>query len=421
MKGIKEHRRFIITISIIVSCIFLLTKCIDKEEEKKVPAQTAKISFDQFAGSDACARCHKNIFDTHIQTAHYLSTRPAEEKYIKGSFEPGKNEFVYDSGMVLKMEKRDSGFYQAGYYHGVERITKRFDIVVGSASKGQTYIYRRNNMLFQLPVSYLTAAKKWANSPQFPTYPVVFNRPITSRCLECHSTFAQRISKPGAEPEEFNHDQIIYGVDCEKCHGPGAKHVAFQTQNPNDTSGKYIINPADFTREQKLDLCALCHGGRLRKTKASFQFTAGDKLTDYFMIDQSIPNPDSIDVHGNQYGLLRSSKCFIKSNTMTCITCHNSHENERGNIQLFSRRCMSCHNGQQEHVCKMTSSIGNVITQNCVDCHMPLKSSHTITELVAGQKTPTAALIRSHFITIYPNETNKYMSTLKNTYPKKNK
>ena len=105
--------------------------------------------------------------------------------------------------------------------------------------------------LYQLPVSYFTAANKWANSPLYPTYPVIFNRPITSRCLECHSTFAQVTSEPHFEPEEFD-NRIIYGVDCEKCHGPGARHVLFQTQNPSEKKAKYILNPAAYSRQQKL-------------------------------------------------------------------------------------------------------------------------------------------------------------------------
>jgi hypothetical protein len=168
--------------------------------------------------------------------------------------------------MEVFMERRDSGFYQVGYYQGVERIAKRFDLVVGSGSKGQTYITRSQNRLYQLPVGYFTAANKWANSPQFPTHPVIFNRPITSRCLECHSTFVQKIPGSHPETEEFN-SQIIYGVDCEKCHGPGNKHVEYQTSNPGEAKAMYIINPARFSRKQNLDLCGLCHGGKIQKTR----------------------------------------------------------------------------------------------------------------------------------------------------------
>jgi len=408
LKRIHYNRSVLICTGMILS-VLLFVKCIDREANHT--KTEAKVNAELFAGSEVCANCHKNIYDSHIHTAHYLTTRPASAEYIKGDFEPGKNRYAYDSDIVVVMEKRDSGFYQVGYFKGGQGIIKRFDIVVGSGSKGQTYITRFKNRLYQLPVSYFSAANKWANSPQYPTHPVLFNRPITSRCLECHTTFAQKISAANHLPEEFD-SKIIFGVDCEKCHGPAAKHVEFQTQNPKESLAKYILNPARFSRQQNLDLCGLCHGGRLKNTRASFEFVSGDKLSDYFAMDTLAPGPENIDVHGNQLGLLRSSKCFRMSQTMTCTTCHNPHENERGNIELFSQRCLTCHSNGHHPSCKMTASIGAAINLNCIDCHMPLKPSKLITELLPGDTKPTAALVRSHGIAIYREETTNYKSRL---------
>ncbi len=418
MQALTTYPRTALVAGMMTAGIFALTRCVDRARENVQQVRSVKKppAYADFAGSATCARCHQKIAASHEHTAHFLSTRPATPAYILGSFQAPDNTFSYDSGMVVRMEKRDSGYYQVGYFHGEEKIAKRFDIVVGSGAKGQTYITRSNNRLYQLPVSYFTAAHKWANSPLFPTYPVVFNRSITSRCLECHSTFAARISAPRADPEEFDMQQMIYGVDCEKCHGPGARHAQFQAMNPGETRGKYIIHPDSLSRQQNLDLCALCHGGRLHKTTASFSFTAGEKLSDYFALDTTAPNPENIDVHGNQYGLLRASRCFLESTTLTCNTCHSPHENDRGNTELYSRKCQSCHSGQHDKLCKLASDIGPSINRNCIDCHMPLKASRSITELVAGNSRPTAALIRSHFISIYPEETRKFLDGM--TQPK---
>ena len=393
------YRHFTVTLTLLGICLFLLTKCMDQEDPKPPPPATNTTGF---AGSEACAGCHREIYENHLHTAHYLTTRPPLERYIKGSFDHGKNTYVYDSSHSVAMEKRDSGFYEVGYKDGAERIAKRIDIVVGSGSKGQTYITRYQDLLFQLPVSYFTAANQWANSPLYPTTPVIFDRPITSRCLECHSTYAQTLTAPGADPERFGAN-MIFGIDCEKCHGPAASHVDFHNHHPNEKQGRFIIQPASFTRQQSLDLCRLCHGGRLNKTKPSFTFVAGQRLSDYFALDTLAPPPDPAmaDVHGNQYGLLRSSKCFVMSPSMTCISCHDPHKNERGQTALFSQRCITCHNDQTKHPCKMTASIGPSITKNCIDCHMPLKASVSITELLPGDKLPTAAMIRSHYIAIY--------------------
>ena len=222
------------------------------------------------------------------------------------------------------------------------------------------------------------------------------------------------MAEPGAQYEKFDH-RIIYGVDCEKCHGPGRKHVEFQSAHPGDTTGRFIINPGSLSRMQNLNLCALCHGGRLSKTKPSFEFQAGDTLSNYFLMDTAMADPASIDAHGNQYGLLAASKCFRMSQ-MTCTSCHNPHENEAGKIALFSERCMSCHNGKSEHDCKLTASIGPRIKQNCIDCHMPEQSSKSITVLLQGETEPTAAVMRSHLIKIYPDETARMLESFKNNH-----
>lgn len=410
MKGFINYRYSAITILIIISLVFLFTKCINND--KAEPGVIKNSKGQTFAGSSACANCHKNIYDTHLHTAHYLTSRPASRNFIKGSFEAGKNTFSYNARSVVSLEERDSSFYQVEYDFGAEKNARRIDIVVGSGTMGQSYLYWMKNQLFQLPVTYFGAAHEWSNSPGFPNK-VIFNRFITSRCLECHSTFAKTLSPPDIDPEKFDPGQMIYGVDCEECHGPAAQHVEFQSKNPTFTIAKYITNPARLTRQQNMDLCSSCHGGRLFKTRPSFEFTVGDTLSHFFKLDTARPDPNTIDVHGNQNGLLRSSKCFRMSEILTCNTCHNTHEDERGKTALFSQRCMTCHNTAHGPICKMTATLGPEINNNCIDCHMPLKASRIIAVFLPGENAPTAAMIRSHLISIYPEETNKILALIK--------
>lgn len=115
----KRYRSPFIVIGAIVLCGFLLTQCVNNEKEEIAKKEIAK--FAQFAGSASCASCHKDIYEKHKQTGHYLTSRPAEEKYIKGSFEKGKNIYGYTPSIVLAMEKRDSHFYQVAYFKGEEK------------------------------------------------------------------------------------------------------------------------------------------------------------------------------------------------------------------------------------------------------------------------------------------------------------
>src|SRR5580693_3947300 len=48
-----------------------------------------------FAGSVSCKGCHKDIYQSHLLTAHYRTSGPASSKSIKGSFDPSKNRFRY--------------------------------------------------------------------------------------------------------------------------------------------------------------------------------------------------------------------------------------------------------------------------------------------------------------------------------------
>lgn len=398
-KQLRYGRPYLIIFTVIVS-VFFLSTCMseekEKEKQKERVSENNAIPFENFAGSKACESCHKDIYQTHLNTAHFLTSAEAKDSTILGNFHAGKNSYAFSSNAEVRMEKRDSGYYQVSYEDGMEKRVRRMDIVVGSGTMGQSSLSWQNNHLFQLPITYFSAAKEWSNSPGFPNR-IVFNRVITSRCLECHSTFVETISPIGKEPEEYDRTKFIYGVDCEKCHGAAAEHVRFQTTHPGDTAGKFILNPATFTRQQKLDLCALCHGGRLDKTRPSFQYVPGESLWNYFIVDTFPPRPELIDVHGNQYGLLRGSKCF-KMSDMTCNSCHDVHKNEKGKTALFSQRCMSCHADISTIGGATHRKLGKQVTTNCVDCHMPLKPSRAISVFLPGDNVPTAAQIRSHFI-----------------------
>jgi nitrate/TMAO reductase-like tetraheme cytochrome c subunit len=406
MKSFPAFRRsYFILILIITLCVCLI-QCIERGNRSQATADSGDEKFDQFAGSASCRKCHKQIYDSFVLTSHIKTSEPSSEKNILGSFQPGKNIFHYRPGLYVSMEKTDSGLYQVEYIDSVQKIARRFDITIGSGERGQTYLSWQNNFINQLPVSYLSSVNEWANSPGDQNH-VFFDRPINSRCLECHTTYAKVIPfRLANSPEQFESNRIIYGITCEKCHGPGAKHVEYETKNPKESPGKYIINPAKFSRLQSLDLCSLCHGGRIQPIKPTFSFTSGDKLSDYFKIDTT-GSGNTIDVHGNQYGLLSKSKCFTTT-AMTCLSCHNPHENQRDNIALFSQKCISCHNEAHGTFCKINPAPKN-INSNCIDCHMPKQYSKAIVLQLEDKKTPTAQLLRTHNIAIYPDATKEFL------------
>jgi len=322
------------------------------------------------------------------------------------------------AGVLFKMERRGADFYQTAVdAPGNRTRTERFDIVIGSGRKGQSYLYWKNGLLFQLPVSYLTGIEQWINSPGYVDGQINFVRVIQPRCLECHSaSFKLELAKLElaklelAKPElingkaQYSNDYEL-GITCAKCHGEGGQHIAYQSAHPTEKEGKHILNPARFPRDRQLDNCALCHSGPWDPKKPPFSYQPGQRLDEYAPAGSGEADP-AADVHGNQIALLRQSKCFRASPTMSCSTCHNVHQQERGLAQL-AQKCLSCH---QTNQCKVAAKIGPQMMNSCVDCHMPNRKSNLIRiNTPAKQFAPE---YRSHAIGVYRKVAEAILQTI---------
>lgn len=386
----------------IVPMVVLLAQCIDYKKQKDSRGNA-------YAGSKTCATCHKSIYSSYLHTAHYLASQPATDSTIQGSFANGSNEFHFNPQMKVVMDKRDTGLYQTSYINGKPQQSQRFDIVFGGI-KGQTYAYWFTNELFQLPISYVKNMHSWVNSPGYYANQVEFERPIGTKCLNCHASEIKgaRPQVPGFNNnnEGFDKNSIIYGIDCERCHGPAAEHVKFHINHPEEKKARYIATFSSLTREEKINMCAICHSGANSKMlKAAFKFDPKDNIK--YIEPVSELDYKHIDVHGNQRGLLVSSKCYISSN-LDCSTCHDTHINDRSNLIGYTSRCMTCHNQSSHNFCKMDGQISmGILKKNCISCHMPELPSKVI---IAGD---SSTLIHTHHIAIYPDQTQKILAFLK--------
>ena len=435
---VKRYPRLLAILTGIILLISFFSKCIDKDGQGAADPRG-----EAYAGSATCLKCHRNLSDSFWHTAHALTSRPANSHSVMGSFLPPDNEFTYHNGRKVVMRQRDSSLFQeavvtasdGGAVQGEE--THRFDIAVGSGRKAQTYLYWNGDEAFQLPVSYSVVAHQWANSPHYPMDSIWFGRVIATDCFGCHSSFIREKEPLRADAfnkiDRFDRTQMVYGIDCERCHGPGAQHAYWQEQHPQDRTGRYIAPYAALSRQQRLDMCAVCHSGLHSFERSPFRFSPGDSLSNFYYPEMRLASPASaLDVHGNQYQLLIASKCFLKSKTMDCATCHDPHAKERDNIALFSQRCMTCHSPAGAHpgtassgstsaaasgstpaapgsipsapFCRLASTVdARILAANCIDCHMPALPSQAITMQPQGSKAPVADLIRTHLIAVYPD------------------
>jgi hypothetical protein len=292
------------------------------------------------------------------------------------------------------MGKKESGFFQTatqGISPYTTERTERIDFVVGSGGKGQTYLYWKGDQLFQLPVSYW-AELGWVNSPGYRDGILNFDRPIVPRCLECHASYFESKAPP---PNRYDKAAFVVGITCEKCHGPGREHIRRETLKRSDISDAGILNPAKFSRERQMDLCAWCHAGQGTSRAAAFSYVPGQPLDRFLELPK--PDPNSVvDVHGSQVELLEKSRCF-QSSGMTCLTCHDVHGSPPDSAQ-FDQRCLSCHTPGTTRFPKRDHQS----TSDCINCHMPRQDTNLIVFNWHGKQSKPK--VRNHWIKTYQEE-----------------
>jgi hypothetical protein len=351
------------------------------------------------AADDTCRPCHPAEVTNYSNSPHHLTSRKPTRESILGSFADDENILrTANPALYFRMEdKRDSFYEEAVWMPPAANLdrTERIEVVVGSGRVGQTYLYWRNDRLFQLPVSYWIDLGAWVNSPGYRDGTANFDRPVVPRCLECHTTYAAGVGPP-ASSNQYKRESLMLGISCERCHGPTRQHVEAMRAKRREPS---ILKLATLTRNRQMDVCAQCHGGRRFPLRESFTYVPGEPLDKFYVRDPGSAGA-SPDVHGNQVALLQMSRCYQASEQFTCTTCHDVHRKQR-DLAAFSDHCMKCHSPQ---TCGSFPELKETIVKRCVDCHMPVQASNLIVSNFHGKQT--RAMVRSHWIKVYAESTN---------------
>jgi hypothetical protein len=145
--------------------------------------------------------------------------------------------------------------------------------------------------------------------------------------------------------------------------------------------------------------------------RSAFGFVPGDTFAKFKMPEfyKSIDTAH-LDVHGNQLQLLQSSRCFINSK-MDCATCHDTHQNSRGNDALYVQKCLDCHNSPNHNYCPMVNKVSaETLKANCIGCHMPALPTRAITIQVSDKLPSIQFFVHTHHIAIYPQEVKKILA-----------
>lgn len=370
-----------------------------------------------FVGDAICAQCHRDIANSYAQTSHHQTSRVADGNAILGDFRDGSNGlWSRNLNVRFAMNARGGRFYQTaswgtegktsftndGSAHpgrvdpsgSLHSRTEPFDLVIGSGVRGQNYLYWQEEELFELPVAYSAQVRRWIVSPGYTNRAAIFDRPILPRCLECHASYFQS-PYPGLELNMYKSQDVVLGISCEVCHGPGRVHAESGGVAALHGAAIGIVNPAKLPAARQDDLCAFCHAGAGVELRPAFSYVPGEVLSESLDLGES-ESPSDSDVHGRQSLLMRKSRCFKMSATLRCTTCHDVHRPEM-DLARMSQHCLACHEVKPTAA---HTRAGKQIQSNCIDCHMPILESKIIELDVDGTKVRPR--LRSHWIKIYP-------------------
>jgi cytochrome c553 len=352
-----------------------------------------------FVGAQACAACHGEKHSGFIHTAHHVTSAWMGDTEVHGEFSGEKSRLATrDPALSFQMSREGDQYFQKVDFADWS-LSVPMNVVTGSAKTGQTFLYWHEDALFQAHVSYLSTLDEWIPSPGYPDTVAEYTRAIRPACLECHITYIET-TRP---PNHYDASSAIWGISCERCHGPGSSHVDFHSKHPNEKKAKYIAHPGEFSRQRQLELCGQCHSGLFKLLQDPFAYRPGDELAKFHRLND--PNQEGVGgIHtSNQLNRLSMSACFQNSE-MTCTTCHNPHQDQHGNTAVFTQACLECH--QPEH-CRMSDELGARGSENCIDCHMPRGDNENMTLQVSGG-TFTVQMI-DHYIRVDQGATDAWL------------
>ncbi len=329
----------------------------------------------RYVGKEQCRMCHAEIYDSYMQTGMGQSFHFAVRSHSDLNYT--SMPLVYDSIKNLSYKPfwiNDSLYLLEFRLKGqdtVHKLIKKITYKIGSGHHTNSHLFNVNGYIHQAPYTYYTQDQIADLPPGFENgNNTRFDRDIGLECMTCHNAYPQYVNG-----SMNKYSEVLTGIDCERCHGPGEAHVKQKLAGNIIDTSKYIdysiVNPGKLPLDLQFDVCQRCHlqgTAVLAQDKTFSDFKPGRPLKE--VMDVYLPRYENNDafIMASHVDRLKSSVCFEESD-MTCITCHNPHKSVSSlGSDYFDNKCMQCHDMD----CKEEK------TMNCVSCHMPKSTSTDI-------------------------------------------
>ncbi|MEX6687677.1 tetratricopeptide repeat protein [Danxiaibacter flavus] len=341
------------------------------------PSQTrdskADTSSNNYIGEQSCISCHSKEYNDWKQSDHFMSMLPATDSTVSGDF----NNAVYTAdGVTNRFFKKDGKFFintkdLNGNYRDFE-----VSYIFGYKPLQQYLVKTEKGKMQATRASWDVNKKRWFH--QYAGQKIETKDWLhwlkggqnwNTMCARCHSTNLQKNYFP--EADSFHTTYNIVNLNCESCHGPAEKHVAYingdEYKKGNKVAGSFLKKIDNNT--DRINTCAPCHA---RRGEISDKEIPSEEIMDNYIPE--IPSTENFYADGQMNDEDYNYTSFLQSkmyrHNVTCMNCHNPHSVKT--VLTGNLVCLQCHEKKYDeftHTFHATGTTG----ASCVNCHMPGK------------------------------------------------
>lgn len=316
------------------------------------PRQTAHAANagPKYAGDAACRECHAAI--TNNQHATGMGQAAAEAAHCDILLAHSVLTW-HDGPYTTRIQRTGEGILYSAT-DGKASVSAPIRWAFGLGSAGQTYIIEKGGTYYESRASYFTETGGLdltlghAAGPRASVQEELGRAIPQSELTKCFSCHTSEDTVDG----RLAIQRVHAGVSCENCHGPAAEHVLQMEMSRAHGAGADIVNPGKLAPADINDFCGRCH----RSTREVLALNIRDVRNVRF-----------------QPYRLENSQCYDPTDArITCLACHDPHQNLVKDPGAYDAKCLACHAARSgSRTARRSAAACQVGTQKCVTCHMP--------------------------------------------------
>jgi Cytochrome c554 and c-prime len=297
-----------------------------------------------------CAKCHAAQVATQPQTPmgralQLPGANPTLEKLPKLTFSKG--------GYTYTVETRE-GKSTYSVTDGARSVSLPLHWGLGTGA--QTWILERDGKLYESMVSYYpsisglgitTGDESLAPHTVEEALGRELGQPEIKSCFGCHSsnTFTNgRLNLQSLQP----------GVNCEHCHTGATTHLLDAIQGEGFST---LPDLRKLSSEEISTFCGQCHRTWDVVVRSHWRDQANVRFQPY---------------------RLANSRCYDGTDPrISCIACHDPHQDVVRSASFYDTKCLACHGPAHETSAPGITAAKDaprscpVAKANCTSCHMP--------------------------------------------------